>query len=333
MVVSKPVLRSIFVSIFVSALAACSGAQNSNELAVEALGQEDDLALSSDEYIANLSDDDEDLDSLGLKGKRATPPSPKKREAQQRAVVKAKEARQATQARRVEAKQKAQEASKKVIAARKDLNAARKEAQEARKKAQTARKNAIEATRKAKRVAAAERVRANKAKRQSNLSAAVEYRKKVKALPDNGILQAKAKCDAISEAVSFIKNTNQPPRPFDGKRNHFLASLRTERNKVLRKNGFVDCKSVTAAIASLPKPAPAAVEPADQAIATVDIEDQMPVEVADVVEPVQEIEEIEEVVEVPAVAEPAVEDPAVANPEVVQPAEGEVAAVEGAAKQ
>lgn len=331
MVVSKPVLRSIFVSIFVSALAACSGAQNSNELAVEALGQDDDLALSSDEYIANLSDDDEDLDSLGLKGKRATPPSPKKREAQQRAVVKAKEARQATQARRVEAQQKAQEARKKVIAAGKDLKAARKEAQEARKKAQTARKNAIEATRKAKRVAAAERVRANKAKRQSNLSAAVEYRKKVKALPDNGILQAKAKCDAISEAVSFIKNTNHPPRPFDGKRNHFLASLRTERNKVLRKNGFVDCKSVTAAIASLPKPATATVEPADQAIATVDVEDQMPVEVADVVEPVQEIEEIEEVVEVPAVAEPAVEDPAVANPEVIQPAEGEVAAVEGAA--
>jgi colicin import membrane protein len=326
MVFYRPIIKSLFVSMFISALAACAGAQNSNIMSAEAIGHEDDLALASEDYLANLADSDGELDALGLKGKKSTPPSPKKKEAQQRAAQKAKEAKQEAQARRQEAQQKVKQAKKNVQAARKDLQAARKDAQEAKRKAQAARKDAIAAAQKAKKVARAERVKANKTKRQSNLSAALEHKKKVAAMPNKGLLEANAKCDAISEAVSFIKGTNQPPRPFDGKRHNFLVALRAERNKVLRVNGIKDCKSVKAAVASLPPAPTAPVEPADETMAVEDIEDQIPVEVADVIEPAQPSAE-EEMAEV----EPAIEDPAVAKPEVIQPEEGEVAAIEGAA--
>ena len=119
------------------------------------------------------------------------------------------------------------------------------------------------------------KVSINTQKRAENVSKALQKLREVRAKSSKGLLQAKAKCDSISEAVGILKSTNSPKRPFDGMRKQFRKALKAERDETLKVNGFVSCAKVKNAVASLPQAAPAPATLADEVVPAVGAPDEV----------------------------------------------------------
>jgi hypothetical protein len=118
-------------------------------------------------------------------------------------------------------------------------------------------------------VAASKKVSANTQARANNVNSALAKLREVRGM------QAKAKCDAISAAVEVLKKTNSLKRAFDGLRKRFRSALKSERDEVLKVNGFTSCGKVRNAVASLPAQAPAPQTYADDAVPATDPIDEV----------------------------------------------------------
>lgn len=119
---------------------------------------------------------------------------------------------------------------------------------------------------------------ASAAKREANIKKALADLRAARALPSKGLLQAKAKCDALSAAVTFLKSTNNPGvRPFDGMRNRFREALAAERAALLKVNSVTSCGKVRNLAASLPPTAPVTPAACDEAIPAVDPAEVAPI--------------------------------------------------------
>lgn len=102
----------------------------------------------------------------------------------------------------------------------------------------------------------------NNCEGKDNLKKALDSVVAIDAMKSQGLLQGKAKCEKISEAVQFLKETKKPqPRPFCGMRDQLRKDLERERKEVLKQNGVVSCKSMLELAASLPAPTPCPVTP------------------------------------------------------------------------
>ncbi|MEY3902258.1 MAG: hypothetical protein RL189_1564 [Pseudomonadota bacterium] len=119
---------------------------------------------------------------------------------------------------------------------------------------------------------------ASAAKREANVKKALADLRAARALPNKGLMQAKAKCDALSAAVSFLKSTNNPGvRPFDGTRTRFRQALADERAALLKVNGITSCGKVRNLAASLPPAAPVTPAACDEAVPAVDPAEVAPI--------------------------------------------------------
>lgn len=152
--------------------------------------------------------------------------------------------------------------------------------------------------------------------RQGNLTMAVTNLKDIRAMPSKGRNESKAKCDAISAAVAFLKRTSQPARPFDGMRNDFRRALKLERDKVLRENKLKSCAAAAIANNSLPV---SDVTMADEEIPAFDIEDQVEDVAVDEIVNVEEVVIDEVVLEEPTAEGPSEELPVMTPTDVEAP--------------
>jgi len=75
---------------------------------------------------------------------------------------------------------------------------------------------------------------ANSAQRAANTQKATDEWKAIRNMPKspNNLMEAEARCNAISAAVNTLKSTNSPKRPFDGLRKNFRMALRNQRQHV-----------------------------------------------------------------------------------------------------
>lgn len=161
-----------------------------------------------------------------------------------------------------------------------------------------------------------EKIAQRQLQRQSNLTMAVANLKDVRAMPSKGLYEAKAKCDAISAAIAFLKSTTQPVRPFDGMRKDFRRALKAERDEVLRENKFTSCAAATQAIASIPVPAESL---ADEEVVLVDAADQVEDVAVDEIVSVEDVVVEEVILEEPAADEVVAEVPMIDAPVNDQP--------------
>jgi hypothetical protein len=124
-------------------------------------------------------------------------------------------------------------------------------------------------------IGANKKVSANTQARSNNVNTALTKLREVRGMQSKGLMQAQAKCDAISAAVDVLKKTNSPKRPFDGLRKQFRNALKAERDGVLKVNGFTSCGKVRNAVASRPAQAPAPQTLADEVVPASDPGDEV----------------------------------------------------------
>jgi hypothetical protein len=106
--------------------------------------------------------------------------------------------------------------------------------------------------------------------RKSNVESALKKLREVQKLPNKGLKQAFEKCNKISEAVNFLKDTRSPKYPFNHLRQKFRRALRAERQAVLNANDVKSCGAVKNLVASLPPSTPEPATAADEVLPVVD---------------------------------------------------------------
>lgn len=236
-----------------------------------------------------LAESDDELAELGLKNKKSKGNKEQKQKAQKKArelAVPVKNKANEISKKREKVKAKAEENRKKnpgkVAAAntpeKKKANLAKREEIKRQKLSKKIRQEN-------KKIAAGERKIRNLNKRKANLSAAMTMRTDIRKLPNKGLPELLAKCEAIREAKRTLKETNSPKRPFYGMRKAFLRGIEKQRDAALKVNGVKSCGAARKLAASLPADAP---EPEDIADEILDSEfdpmDDIPIEVADAVD-------------------------------------------------
>ena len=248
--------------LLIGSLAACS--ENANKMdpipaeQLEVDGPDElDVIENSEDFLTYLADNDEELGALGLAGK-------KERKAKKEEEQKKKGPRKEAVVPQGQAK-----SEPKKNGVRKAPVAPVGEAKKEEKKKGGVVQKAKQAIKKQ------ERITKKSIKQKNNLTNAMNNLKAVRAMPARGLLQAKAKCDAISQGVQFLKSTKSPARPFDGQRARFRAALKKQRAEILQVNKVTSCGAIHKLAASLPASAPEPQLPADEEVPAVDMEDEV----------------------------------------------------------
>lgn len=275
--------RVVGLSVLGFALVSCglNSASETNSAVVEG-------EMSIEDYLGLLAESDEELVELGLKKGKSKGNKEQKQKAVEKAKANAKpvvaKAKAVAQKKAsVKAKKAANEKKnpEKAAAAKKPENVKKSLAQKTKLKEQ---KLAKKVNAGKKKISAEEKKIRNLQKRKANLGAAMVSFRDVKKMPNKGLEQILAKCDAIAEAATTLRETKSPQRPFDGMRKSFLQNLRKQRDVALKVNGLTSCGAARKLAASLPPTAPEPEDIADLPIEEVDALDAIPLEAADLVD-------------------------------------------------
>jgi len=268
--------------------------------------------MSIDDFLGLLAESDEELVELGLKKGKSKGSRDQKKKAEKKArqaAVPVKKWAQASSQKKASVQAKKAASKKKnparAAAANKPENVKKSAARKAKIKQAKLQKK-IKAGN--KKISAAEKKVRNLKKRKANLGSAVLAFRDVKKLPNKGLPELLAKCTAIGEAKTTLKETNSPKRPFDGSRKAFLRGLERQRDTALKVNGVKSCGAARKLAASLPAEP---WDPADEVIDEVDQIDEVPLEIADAED--FEVVEAELEAELEAEEEMAAEEMALAD--------------------
>lgn len=270
------VFKSAFTVFILSSLLACGVAPNQNVATPNSEKydvNDTELIQSSEDFVAQLLESEEEADEMGLVSRRAQAKTKKAKPPRRNAAAQARPQQRAPQAKPPAQAGNVKKAEKKRVAVKKKLPQPNKAV--AGKK--PANKNLVERAKKAFKKQG--RLSAKHVQRQNNLVTGVGFLQNAKLMPNIGLEAAYKKCQHISEGIQFLKSTKAPARPFDGLRSTFRAALAKERKKVAEANGFTTCKDVATAFALVNRtPAPQDVV-ADEPVPAVDAEDSFASEV------------------------------------------------------
>lgn len=280
---SKMNLARIFgVSVVALCVTSCGPTVSTN---VASTPSEEEMSI--DEFLGLLAESDDELAELGLKKKKKKDaPKEKRNKAESRAreaVVPVTDNANDIAQKKEQIKKKNNENKKnnpaKAAEDKKPENKKKSLVQKAKIKQE---KLAKKVKQQGKKIGASEKKARNLNKRIDNLGAAMVALRDVRKLPNKGLPEILAKCKAIRDAKTMLKETNSPKRPFDGSRKGFLSALDRQRNIALKASGVVSCGAARNLAAGLPPTAPVPEDVADEEISDVyDAIDQMPVEQAD----------------------------------------------------
>jgi hypothetical protein len=280
--VGKCLARFLGVSLLALAIASCGPTVSSNT--ASSVTEEE---VSIDEFLGLLAESDEEVSELGLKKSKSKGNKEEKKKAEKKAreaSVPVKNWAQATQQKKQNVSAKREEQRKKnperAVANKKPENkkknlAAKVELKEKKLKQKIRAEN--------KKRSPSEKKLRNLKKRKANLGTAMLSFRDVKKLPNKGLPELVAKCKAIAEAKSVLKETNSPKRPFAGNRKAMIQGLEKQRDMALKVNKVANCKAARKLASSVPMPADAAdeVDVADEEIKIDGDTENLDIEAAD----------------------------------------------------
>lgn len=85
---------------------------------------------------------------------------------------------------------------------------------------------------------------ARRQQRQSNVQQIQDRISRIRGMGVSDPASADQRCKAIADSISFLKNTNTPKRPFDGKRYQFRDQLKSLKHETRKMATGLSCERI-----------------------------------------------------------------------------------------